>query len=116
MKNRQRFNFGVIYPEAYSRAEDGGDACEMQTECLVQGDAARPARGDGPLSPPVRAAAGRAGASPSWQEAVERDITVLSASRSRELVDRSAIRCAFAFPAHDAAWAGSSALDGPSRR
>ena len=32
VKNRQRFNFGVIYPEAHSRAEAGRDPCEMQTD------------------------------------------------------------------------------------
>jgi hypothetical protein len=39
VKNRQRFNFGVVYPRAYSEAQGGTDACMMQTECLVQGDA-----------------------------------------------------------------------------
>ena len=38
VKNRQRFNFGVVYPRAYSEAQGGTDACVMQTECLVQGD------------------------------------------------------------------------------
>jgi hydrogenase maturation protease len=38
LKNRQRFNFGVIYPPAYSEAQAGTDACMMQTECLVQGN------------------------------------------------------------------------------
>jgi hydrogenase maturation protease len=33
VKNQQRFNFGVLYPQAYSDAQ--GDACRMQTECLV---------------------------------------------------------------------------------
>jgi len=36
VKNRQRFNFGVLYPPAYSEAQIGSDACGMQTECLVQ--------------------------------------------------------------------------------
>jgi hypothetical protein len=36
VKNRQRFNFGVLYPRAYSEAQTGSDACSMQTECLVQ--------------------------------------------------------------------------------
>ena len=39
VKNRQRFNFGVVYPRAYSEAQGGTDAWMMQTECLVQGDA-----------------------------------------------------------------------------
>lgn len=38
VKNRQRFNFGVIYPRVYSEAQGGADVCTMQTECLVEGD------------------------------------------------------------------------------
>jgi hypothetical protein len=37
VKNRQRFNFGVLYPRAYSEAQSGSDAWSTQTECLVQG-------------------------------------------------------------------------------
>jgi hypothetical protein len=37
VKNRQRFNFGVLYPKPYSEAQTGSDAWMMQTECLVQG-------------------------------------------------------------------------------
>ena len=37
VKNRQRFNFGVLYPKSYSEAQNGVDACSMQTECLVKG-------------------------------------------------------------------------------
>lgn len=36
-KNRQRFTFGRVYPEAYSTAENGAEPCVMQTECLVEG-------------------------------------------------------------------------------
>jgi hypothetical protein len=36
VKNRQRFNFGVLYPKAYSEAQTGSDACSMQTECLIE--------------------------------------------------------------------------------
>ncbi|MFZ1975282.1 MAG: hypothetical protein WAU89_20730 [Candidatus Acidiferrales bacterium] len=38
VKNRQRFNFGVVYPRVYSDAQGGTDAWTMQTECLVQGN------------------------------------------------------------------------------
>jgi hypothetical protein len=38
VKNRQRFNFGVVYPRGYSEAQAGSDAWTMQTECLVQGN------------------------------------------------------------------------------
>src|ERR1700676_4405333 len=37
VKNRQRFNFGVLYPRTYSESQGGSDAWTMQTECLVQG-------------------------------------------------------------------------------
>ena len=37
VKNQQRFNFGVVYPQAYSEAQKGCDPWVMQTECLVQG-------------------------------------------------------------------------------
>ena len=37
VKNRQRFNFGALYPERYSLAQHGTDAWSMQTECLVTG-------------------------------------------------------------------------------
>src|SRR5262249_51387230 len=39
VKNRQRWTFGGLYPEAYSRAQGGTDACGNQTECLIQGNA-----------------------------------------------------------------------------
>jgi hypothetical protein len=38
VKNQQRFNFGVVYPHAYSEAQGGTDAWTMQTECLAFGD------------------------------------------------------------------------------
>lgn len=37
VKNRERFNFGVLTPEAYSVAQGGVEAWSMQTECLVLG-------------------------------------------------------------------------------
>jgi hydrogenase maturation protease len=41
VKNRKRFNFGVLVPPAYSEAQSGGEASTMRTECLVEGDAPR---------------------------------------------------------------------------
>ena len=35
-KNRQRFTFGRVYPEAFSKAEKGAEPCLMQTQCLVE--------------------------------------------------------------------------------
>lgn len=37
VKNRQRFNFGALYPESYSSAQRGADRSSMQTECLMLG-------------------------------------------------------------------------------
>ena len=39
VKNRQRWNFGVVYPKSYSDKQSGGsDNWFMQTECLAKGD------------------------------------------------------------------------------
>jgi hydrogenase maturation protease len=38
VKNRQRFNFGVIYPRSFSESQGGADPWTMQTECLVMGN------------------------------------------------------------------------------
>jgi hypothetical protein len=37
VKNRQRWTFGGLYPEAYCRDQAGADAWSNQTECLVAG-------------------------------------------------------------------------------
>jgi hypothetical protein len=77
-KNRQRFNFGVLYPRSYSEAQSGSDAWSMQTECLVQGCSLTGlevhvrflhlvSRSDSQPSPAAPAA---------WLEAVERTVTV----------------------------------------
>src|SRR5689334_236484 len=39
VKNQQRWNFGVLCPPAYSRAQGGTEAWAMQTECLCEGGA-----------------------------------------------------------------------------
>ena len=33
VKNRQRWTFGGIYPQAYSEAQAGADPWSMQTQC-----------------------------------------------------------------------------------
>ena len=40
VKNRQRWNFGVLYPQSHSERAESGDAWVMETECLVQGSSA----------------------------------------------------------------------------
>lgn len=37
VKNQQRWNFGVLCPQAYSDAQNGSEAWTMQTECLIDG-------------------------------------------------------------------------------
>ncbi len=37
VKNKQRWNFGVLYPPSYAEAQSGADACISQTECLIAG-------------------------------------------------------------------------------
>jgi hypothetical protein len=39
VKNMRRFNFGLVYPRAYSETQGGAEAWTMQTECLVKGSA-----------------------------------------------------------------------------
>ncbi len=82
VKNRQRWNFGVVYPQAYSEAHDGDEACAMHTECLIRGN------GSATLSVKtrflhlqVRSATQPPDAPPSslpegWQEAVEREVSL----------------------------------------
>lgn len=44
LKNQQRWTFGGVHPPAYSASTDHSDACEMQTQVLLQGGR-RPAVG-----------------------------------------------------------------------
>lgn len=39
LKNRQRFNFGVLYPRDYCASQTGAEAWRVRTECLLLGDA-----------------------------------------------------------------------------
>jgi len=39
VKNQQRWNFGVIFPQSYSAVQKGTEAWSMQTECLIEGSA-----------------------------------------------------------------------------
>lgn len=100
VKNQQRWNFGALYPRAYSEAQTGADAWTMQTECLVSGDARTTievktrflhlvAREVGQLTTPLPelaetgepdfhvVASMEAGGQvyQTWQEAIERDVS-----------------------------------------
>jgi len=37
LKNRQRWNFGVLYPRPWAEIQKGADSWRMQTECLAYG-------------------------------------------------------------------------------
>jgi len=39
IKNRERWNFGVLYPRAYAERQSGADSWSSQTECLVRAGA-----------------------------------------------------------------------------
>jgi hydrogenase maturation protease len=39
VKNRQRWTLGGLHPRAYSLAQGGVEPCDMQTQCLVLGEA-----------------------------------------------------------------------------
>ncbi len=101
VKNRQRWTFGGLYPRSYCDAQSGNDSWMMQTECLVQANE-RPklevkvrflhllTRQVGELDQPQHAL--ESGVEPSfravealrvgdrlwhtWQEAVEREVTL----------------------------------------
>ena len=97
IKNQQRWNFGVLYPRAFSEAQQGTDAWSMQTECLAR------AIGPGPtlnvrvrfLHLISRTTEGESGQ--PWQEATERDLDLTSLNLPA--LASSPARKAFSFPA-----------------
>jgi hydrogenase maturation protease len=133
VKNRQRWTFGGVYPQAYSLAQGGTDACTMQTECLVR--ASRAARLEGKvrflhlqsriiglLTQPLTELP--AGGEPAfraverlqvgdqlwqtWQEAVEREVPLDDVDLSG--LAREALSREFAYPA----WRKWEPLSGPA--
>lgn len=103
VKNQQRWNFGVVYPRAYSEAQQGQEACSMRTECLVSGNA------DTGLEVRLRflhlrtrwkRGAYQSAAESScggWQEAVERDVSLPGYTLGKLCVEMAQHQ--FAFPA-----------------
>jgi hydrogenase maturation protease len=117
VKNRQRWNFGVVYPKAFSDANGGGEPCTMRTECLITGDNGTA------LECKLRflhlqtrstdaTAETRAGALPDgWQEAVERDVAVPRGMLGD--LCRESVSHAFSFPSElrfDAEPGGNEAI------
>jgi hydrogenase maturation protease len=100
VKNRQRFNFGVIYPQACIAAQPkeslDADRSFLQTECLVRGDGAARISVRIRFLHLVDRLTERPERTLTWQEAVERDIT-LDAWTLGELT-ASPLRRQFTFP------------------
>jgi hypothetical protein len=112
VKNRQRFNFGALMPEAYSVAERGTERWRVQTESLVlAGEQTRlSVKGrflhlvareiyqiaDSQLRP-VEALEVEGRLFQTWQEAVEREAKMSGVSVEELL--RQPLRSTFAFPA-----------------
>lgn len=96
VKNRQRFNFGVLYPEAYCDAQEGTDPCTMRTECLIRGNR------DSAIEARVRFLHLRlrlrhdSALPDDWQEAAERDVCLPECSLG-DLCERQMTHT-FAFP------------------
>jgi hypothetical protein len=99
VKNRQRFNFGVLYPKAYSEMQSGSDAWKTQTECLVEGSS------QSAIEIKVRflklvervTEAKESEAVPPWREAIECEVAVPICSLGA-LVS-TALSWPFSFPA-----------------
>ncbi len=100
VKNRQRWNFGVLYPPAWCQQQSGSDRSCMQTECLLQADSSarltvkvrflqivqrtvgklripieEPTEGEDPAIEFVDCFQSAERVYQPWQEAVEREVT-----------------------------------------
>jgi hypothetical protein len=116
VKNRQRFNFGVLYPRSYSE-KTGSDPCSLQTEILVEGIATTALevkihflklvdRSVQRVTEPTPEFSGNAAqidfdrkAFAAWQEAIECDVPVPAAQLGA--LETSPLRWTFAFPAKE---------------
>jgi hypothetical protein len=117
VKNRQRFNFGVLYPQAHNEAQGGVEACSMKIELLVcrssmHGNSVQGISGHGDVDATLevrlrflhlqtRHATEFSNSSlpEGWQEAVEREV-VVSARQMEMLIDEP-LRHAFKFSEAD---------------
>ena len=72
IKNRQRWNFGVLYPEAWAASQTGSDRAYFQSECLAVGGGATK------LDVSVRFlhVMARGSHEERWEEAVERSVSI----------------------------------------
>jgi len=123
VKNRQRFNFGGLYPPAYSESQAGTDACRMQCEVLLVGEQATidvrvrflhlitqevcrlvepgSACRSAPAFEVIPSVEFDGRVYYTWQEAVERDVELLEMS-VRDLVSQPVSRSFFFGPSYEA--------------
>jgi hypothetical protein len=122
VKNRQRWNFGVLYPRAHSESQRGNDLWKMQTECLMTGrrntevsvkvrflqaiartiaELKEPIRevapGESPKLKPVESLRAGNQVLQGWQEATEREVSL--PCRSLKTLVSGGITHYFTFPA-----------------
>jgi len=101
VKNRQRWNFGVLYPCAYSEAQGNEEPCSMQTECLISGNSSSVVevamRFLQLQTRSTHSSTEADNALPDgWQEAVEREINL--PEYTVEMLCRESLSHAFRFP------------------
>ena len=110
LKNQQRFNFGVLYPQIFSEEQNGTDPWSLRSECLIQGsvlsrievrvrflqlvDRSVDEIVDGAFRP-VRSLRVEGDTFHAWQEAVERELTVPPTDVDYSTVIPSCIRFRF---------------------
>ena len=68
VKNRQRFNFGVLYPHEYCKIQLGSEASQMKTECLVESTSSTTIE--------IKIRFLQLAARQGWQEGLEREVCV----------------------------------------
>jgi len=92
VKNRQRWNFGILYPRAFAEAQKGADRWNTQTECLV-----KPLAPDAGLHITARFLH-LIERNDGWQEAAERNVAIRELRLSA--IASHPVRHTFAFPAN----------------
>jgi hypothetical protein len=96
VKNRQRFNFGVLYPQSYCQ---DGDAWQLRVECPVRGDAQTHLQVTLRFLQLVERSTAHL-PHEIWHEAFEREVPVWNGSLA-PLLDQTA-RAAFGFASQEA--------------
>jgi hypothetical protein len=115
-KNRQRWNFGTLYPEQFDEVLGGHERCRMQTQCLLTAEPGAvlqvnarflhlverrvfahevPPQGDPAQVRPVQSLVVDGRVHESWEEGVERSV---EASVEIEQLLQAPVRVLFSFP------------------